>query len=145
MSYIQSTELLPLFEGFCKKVQIDGLPIEAKVGGVPLKLKALTTQMSQAKGYMGAEKEPTEEEGLLFVYDRPMPLSFWMKNVKFPLDIIFFDQDHNYIDHHTMSPHAGEPDHRLPRYSSKKPARFAVEVCSGWCDKHLKDGATLDF
>lgn len=124
---------------------MDGLPVEAKIGDFPLSLKALTTQMSQAKGYMGAEKEPTEHEGLLFVYDKPMPLNFWMKNVKFPLDIIFFDSDRKYTGHHTMQPHSGEPDHLLPRYGSKKPARFAVEVCKGWCDKHLKTGAKLDF
>ena len=145
MSHTQSPKHLPLFEAFCKKVQMDELPVEAKIGGVPLNLKALTTPASQAKGYMGAENEPTESEGLLFVYDKPMPLNFWMKNVKFPLDIIFFDSDRKYTGHQTMAPHAGEADHVLPRYSSKKPSQFAVEVCKGWCDKHLKDGATLNF
>lgn len=145
MGHINLTQPLPLFEGFCRKVQMDELPIEAKICGVPLSLKALTTPASQAKGYMGAESAPQENEGLLFVYDRPMPLNFWMKNVKFPLDIIFFDSDRKYIGHQSMTPHAGEPDHQLPRYGSKKPARFAVELCDGWCKKHLKDGATLDF
>jgi uncharacterized membrane protein (UPF0127 family) len=126
-------------------MQVDGLPVTAKIGDVPLKLTALTTPNSQAKGYMGAEAQPKEDEGLLFIYDRPMPLSFWMKNVKFPLDIIFFDSDRKYLGHSSMAPHAGERDHELPRYSSKKPARFAVELCAGWCKKHLKPGATLDY
>lgn len=145
MSHVQPEEFLPLFEGFCRKVQVDGMPVKAKIGGVSLDLKALTTRASQAKGYMGAEKEPSEHEGLLFVYDRPQPLNFWMKNVKFPLEIIFFDQDRKYVSHSTMYPHAGEPDHLLPRHGSKKPAMFAVEVCKGWCDKHLKKKATLEF
>lgn len=145
MSSLHQNQPIPLFESFCKKVQVDGLPIDAKVAGVPLKLKALTTPLSQAKGYMGAEVAPNEDEGLLFIYDKPLPLSFWMKHVSFPLDIIFFDSDRNYLGHKTMAPHMGEPDHKLPRYRSDKPARFAVEVCDGWCKKHLKPGATLDF
>lgn len=145
MSQVKNNQLLPLFEGFCKKVQTDKLPVEATLCGKKLNLIALTTAQSQAKGYMGAGSPPKDDEGLLFIYDRPSTLSFWMKNVNFPLDIIFFDQDRKYLSHHSMKPYASESDHSLQRYNSDRPAQFAVEVNSGWCDRHLKEGATLDF
>jgi uncharacterized membrane protein (UPF0127 family) len=102
-----------------------------------------TTPRSQAKGYMGATEEPKDGEGILFVYDGEDTRSFWMKDVPFALDIIFFDGDANYIGHETMDQFDDSPDHLLPRYFSKKPARFAVEVKSGWCDQNIDGDCSL--
>lgn len=145
MSEFNKHKTIPLFENFCKRQQVDGKEITAKVCGQTLKLKVASTPKSQAQGYMLADSAPSEKEGILFIYDEPMPLSFWMKNVKFPLDIIFFDSDLKYIGHDSMLPHGEESDDDLPRYSSKSPARFAVEVCAGWCDKFLTKNPTLSF
>jgi uncharacterized membrane protein (UPF0127 family) len=134
---------IPLFENFCRKNQVDGKKITVEVGGNPIDVKVATTPRSQAKGYMGAEQEPVDGEGILFVYDVDSPLSFWMKNVAFPLDIMFFDSNLDLVDHQTMDPHNGEPDHTLKRYTSKKPARFAIEVKSGWCSANIKDKCKL--
>jgi uncharacterized membrane protein (UPF0127 family) len=145
MGEFNKHRVIPVFETFCKKQQVDGKTIVAKVCDKSLNLKVASTPRSQAAGYMDSEYAPTEKQGILFIYDEPLPLSFWMKNVKFPLDIIFFDSDLNYISHETMMPHNGEDDDSLPRYASKKPARFAVEVCSGWCNKYLDSNPTLSF
>lgn len=143
MSHYSNLNSIPLFESFCRKNQVDGKNIRVEVGGNPLDVKVATTPRSQSQGYMGAESEPKDGEGILFVYDVEAPLSFWMKNVKFPLDIMFFDSNFDLVDHQTMEPTNGEPDHRLPRYISSKPARFAVEVKSGWCKKNLSPGCKL--
>jgi uncharacterized membrane protein (UPF0127 family) len=137
--------IIPLFEGFCRKTQVDGLNIIAKIGNHRFKLKVLSTPVSQMKGYMDSQEAPKNGEGMLFVYDMPLPLEFWMKNVPFDLDIIFFDEDRNYIGHQTMKAGAGIPDDRLVHYRSNKKAQFAVEVTAGWCDTNLTKDSQLKF
>ena len=136
---------LPLFESYCRKTQVDGKTIHAKVGDSVLKLKVASTPESQAAGYMKAADAPQEGTGILFVYDSAQPLSFWMKNVNFPLDLAFFDDEMKCIGHETMLPHQGEDDDLLTRYNSPGPARFALETTAGWCEKCLKKGDILSF
>ena len=134
-----------LFESYCRKFDVDGKEIEAVVSGVPVKLKVAATPQSQMKGYMQEEEQPSENQGMLFIYDEPMPLSFWMKQVKFPLDIIFFDSDMNYINHETMSTCEDLPEDQIPQYHSQAPARFAVELPAGWCEKNMTKDCKLSF
>ena len=145
MSQVPNIDLIPLFESYCMRNKIDGKEIMAKVSGVPLKLIVASTPESQMKGYMNHETGPIGNRGLLFVYDQPQPLSFWMKHVKFPLDIIFFDDLMNYISHETMDPAHDVPDDQIPQYHSKKPARFAVELEAGWCEKNMHPNCKLSF
>ena len=57
-------------------------------------LLVATTEEEKERGLMNIEQLP-ENEGMLFDYsDEPQAeLSFWMKNVDIPLDIIFVNQD----------------------------------------------------
>ena len=144
MSQVPQTNL-PLFESYCRQSQVDGKEIEIKVGDVPVRAKVASTQASQAKGYMGAKDSPKDSEGILFIYDQDQPLQFWMKDVWVPLDIIFFDSNLDHIGHETMSKFDGETDYKLARYSSPKPARFALEVRGGWCKDHLKTPCKLSL
>lgn len=138
MSSLTNTQYLPLFEGYCRKNDIDNKSIIAKIGKKSLNLKVLSTDDSQRKGFMNSTP-PKGDEGLLFVYDIEIPLTFWMKNVNFPLDILFFDSNLDLVDYQTMDPDDGSEDDLLPRYTSKKPARYAVELPSGWCKNNLED------
>lgn len=141
---VPNKTILPLFEGYCRKNDIDGKEITANISGVTVKLKVAANEDTQMKGFMNQD-EPEDNKGILFVYDTEMPLQFWMKNVQFPLDILFFDSGMNLVDNFTMSAYNNESDEDLKRYQCKNPARYAVELKSGWCDKNLKKNCKLQF
>lgn len=72
--------------------------VDVQIGNKTYNLLVATTEEEKEKGLMGIEELP-EDEGMLFDYsDEPQAeLSFWMKNVDIPLDIIFVNQEGSVI------------------------------------------------
>ncbi|MDX2243285.1 MAG: DUF192 domain-containing protein [Leptolyngbyaceae cyanobacterium bins.302] len=66
------------------------LPVSAKVnlGGQVIQLEVAKTPEQQAMGLMfRSELEPNR--GMLFPFNPPRPVTFWMKNVLIDLDMVF--------------------------------------------------------
>lgn len=70
--------------------------INIKIGDKEYKVKEATSTEEKAKGLQGIEKL-SEDEGMLFYFDPPEDVQFWMKDVDIPLDIIFIDDDEEVI------------------------------------------------
>jgi uncharacterized membrane protein (UPF0127 family) len=66
------------------------LPITAvtTLGSQEIFLEVATTPQQQSLGLMYREALP-DDRGMLFPMGQPRPVSFWMKNVPVPLDIVF--------------------------------------------------------
>jgi uncharacterized membrane protein (UPF0127 family) len=144
MAAIKKNKPVPLFESFNRMTQFDGKRILAKLAGKDLVLNVASTPESQERGYMNGV-EPSEKEGIIFVYPESATLQFWMKNVNFDLDIIFFDSNMNYVSHQTMSKYNGESDHELTRYMPTMPSMYAVETKAGWFEKYGSPDCKLSF
>lgn len=52
------------------------------------KIDVADTMMSRMQGLSGRENLG-ERDGMLFIFDRPSTSGFWMKDMKFPIDIIW--------------------------------------------------------
>lgn len=74
-----------------------------------------------------------EGHGMLFYFDEPQVLSFWMKNTLIPLDIMFFDAGGQFVSSATMEP-CTTPE--CPTYSSTKEAQVAIEVNKGFINRY---------
>jgi hypothetical protein len=55
------------------------------------------TPDAQARGLM-FRTEMGADEAMIFPYDPPQPLSFWMRNTVLPLDIIFIGPDRRILN-----------------------------------------------
>src|SRR5687767_6484541 len=61
------------------------------------RVEVARTDQEQAKGLM-FRTAMGADEGMLFPYDPPRVLSFWMKNTVLSLDLIFIGPDHKVIN-----------------------------------------------
>lgn len=66
------------------------LPVTAEVelNGEMIGLEVAATPQQQAIGLMARESLP-DDRGMLFPFEPARPVSFWMKNVLIPLDMVF--------------------------------------------------------
>ena len=66
------------------------------------------------------------DHGMVFVYDRPQPLGFWMKNTYVPLSIAFIDASGKIVNIEDMKP--------LDESTiwSRGPSLYALEMRQGW-------------
>lgn len=128
---------LLVFLFFCFTIHADPNSLDQHFKKETLKLKdkvvdvyVADTDPRRSRGLMFVEKMP-ENTGMIFIFDRQQTLSFWMKNTRMPLSIGFFDQGGVLVDVQEMevpSAVVAQP----PSYQSRKPARFALEMNSGW-------------
>ena len=71
-----------------------------------------------------------ENSGMLFVFEQPQKLGFWMKNTLIPLDIIFLDQNFNILNIENATPQPGVADKDLKNYFSNWAAQYVIELAS---------------
>jgi len=71
------------------------------------------------------------DRGMLFVFPRTMPVSFWMEDTQFALSIAFLDEKGRIVSIQLMTP---RPANIL--YQSPGPVRYAIEVNQDWFSRH---------
>lgn len=82
--------------------------VDITIGDKKYKVEIADTSEKQEKGLMGRESLP-EDQGMLFIYDEPQDLSYWMKNTLISLDIIFIDDDMEVVSVKQGQPMSEEP------------------------------------
>lgn len=97
----------------------------------PLQIMIARTEGEKRTGLM-YRTLLADDEGMLFCYDAPQAMSFWMKNTKIPLDLVFFGPELTVTEFiKGMIPGYGVAEGQLPIYRSAGKAQYALELASG--------------
>ncbi|OGD56527.1 hypothetical protein A2V71_02380 [Candidatus Berkelbacteria bacterium RBG_13_40_8] len=84
------------------------------------------TESQREKGLSG-RTELDVNSGMLFVFPKSDIHTFWMKETKIPLDIIWIDEG-KVVEIMTLDP---QIDDQTPSYTPKNKANFVLEVNAG--------------
>jgi hypothetical protein len=71
--------------------------IIVRFGDYSFQVEVAQNSWQRAKGLM-FRKEIKENQGMLFIFPKSGLYNFWMKNVRFPLDLIWIDQEKKIVD-----------------------------------------------
>jgi len=116
--------------------------ISASGKRVDLRVETATTPDSRTYGLMFRTSLP-EYRGMLFVFSKDQPQSFWMKNTLIPLDAIYINSKKEIVSIKTMIP-CKTP--ACPSYPSDAPAQYVLEVNGGFSAKNnISVGNTVEF
>src|SRR3989344_4796204 len=108
-----------------------------------IELEVMRTLEEKQNGLMFRESLDYNK-GLLFLYEEEGERNFWMKNVKFPIDIIFLDKDDKIIHIETNVPSCLEDP--CPIYSPNRKALNVIEVNSGFTiENNINVGDMVGF
>ena len=109
---------------------IPAAPVVAVINGNRFQLELAVSAGQRRQGLSGRKSLPLHA-GMLFVYSREQPLTFWMKDVPFSLDILVINSQRRIVDIQTMVPQPGVGDDDLTLYRSAAPSMFALEINGG--------------
>ncbi len=113
----------------------------ATVNRQVIQIEVVQTPKEKEKGLSGRESLPSGE-GLLFIYDESGQQQFWMKDMNFPIDIIWIATDYRVID---ITKNL-TPDTYPQRFTSNKPAQYVLEVNAGYSDElDIRIGDEFEF
>ncbi|RMH57985.1 MAG: DUF192 domain-containing protein [Bacteroidetes bacterium] len=110
-------------EGTLTFLRADGTPVAT------IDVELAETPQERARGLMHRRSLPPSS-GMLFLFDAPDTLSFWMHNTPLPLDILFVSPDSQIVTIVRRTTPFSD-DH----IRSTAPAQYVVEVRAGFADR----------
>lgn len=102
-----------------------------KVGNISINVDIADTPALREQGLSG-KISLSEDQGMYFIFDRPGIYPFWMKEMNFPIDIIWIDEHMSVVD---ITQNAS-PSSFPQTFASRVPVRFVLEVRSGFIERY---------
>lgn len=105
-----------------------------QVGEKKLLVEVVSSPASITQGLSG--RSSIGADGMLFIFDKKRIVTFWMKEMKFDIDIIFIaDGVVQKISENTPKPSPDTTLEQLPLYSSEVPVNAVLELPAGTAQK----------
>lgn len=112
-----------------------------KIGNISISVEIADTLELRQQGLSGREMMP-ELTGMFFIFESPAQYKFWMKDMNFPIDIVWIDENFYIINiEKRVSPKT------FPQtFSPDRPAKYALELPAGFSDKYrIEPGAMIQY
>lgn len=105
------------------------------INNIDISVEVVKSLKERQKG-LSNRNSLVEYEGMLFIFEEDKQPVFWMKDMKFPIDIIWIDDFRiAKIDNNIPPPVPGTTDEQLVRYRPNQPIDYVLEVNAGFTDK----------
>lgn len=119
-----------------ESMSCDGLEIKKEC----LKLERAETNQARLKGLSDRDGLP-DKSGMLFIFESPDEQCFWMKDMRFSLDIVWANEAKQIIKiEENVSPDS------YPKNFCAPDTKYVLEFGTGFVDEYgLKTGTTLQF
>jgi uncharacterized membrane protein (UPF0127 family) len=101
-----------------------------------------TTESARQKG-LGDTELLADNEAMILAFERDARWSIWMKDVEYPIDVVWLDARHKVVHIVKNMPPSSYPD---TSFMPDKPARYVVEFAAGTVEKKaIRIGAIAHF
>jgi uncharacterized protein len=107
--------------------------IDLKINGEDLHVDISADALSRTRGLSGVESL-CDNCGMVFIFGEESKYTFWMREMNFPLDILYIQKDEIveiFKDVQILND-MGEITEIFPNQSADK----VLELNAGWCDAH---------
>jgi hypothetical protein len=111
--------------------------------GRQLSAELMLTDEERALGLMFRDRLP-QDRALLFVFEEAQYHSFWMKNCRFPIDMVWLDSERRVVHvAESVPPCKRDP---CPSYQPLRRALYVVEMNAGQARReHMRIGSLVEF
>jgi uncharacterized membrane protein (UPF0127 family) len=108
---------------------IDNEPLNVEINGQNLKLIVAKEHDTVIKGLSWRKKIPFD--GMMFFFDKPIKISFWMRGMNFPIDIVWVSNNVVIGVTQNAKPEPGVAEKNLKLYSPPAEVDMVIELSAG--------------
>ncbi len=114
-------------------------PSTILINGTPLAITRAVTVAQRQQGLSNRE-HLAPNHGMLFVFDTPDRHGIWMKDMRFPIDILWLDPNGTVVDLQSNV----SPETYPTVFTPKMPAQYVLELPAGFSQNHdVRIGTTI--
>lgn len=112
-----------------------------EIGDQKIKVYLSLTEQEQEQGLSG-RANLQENEGMIFVFKNPSQNFFWMKDMNFPIDMIWISESLRVV----AVKKDARPESYPTAYGPNEKTKYVLEVVSGFGDKYnIKEGDSIEL
>lgn len=109
-----------------------GNPRTVQLDGNTISISVAETDAARALG-LGGRSELAADEGMLFIFPADGKYTFWMKDMRFPIDIFWLSADGTIV---YMAQNVAPDTYPQHTFVSPTPARDVLELPAGYAAEH---------